>query len=624
MSVTIRVKRGTEQKILESSMQLGELAFSTDTCSLWGYNGLYKCVVGRAIVDSDSNKTTYSGSVGRLFYGSDTGNFYIHDGAEWKEYTVSGTGSKGDTGFGLFGAARVDGDGTVLDSVNLIINRSITGTYDCTFSDIIPTDANHSIHVQPYQTVTDTNAMVSNITSAGFRIEIGQGDNGGSPDTLLDTDFSVAVFRSEGLTASGYGATTFLELLDTPITYSGSEDYYLKVTSSGIEFSPISISSTFTDLTDTPVNYVGAAGKYLQVNSTEDGIQFTAVSGTSSDLDIAEDCFHAYLSADQSVGSTWGDITWDQEIFSGNSYSFTAPSSEITFTASGIYEVTYYMDIDVYPTDTSRTSSQVKIQEYNGLIWQDIPGTFSNMYHRNYNQGATNASVTIIRDMYPNYKLRIQAQRQSGGSDLFAVGGACGVTIKNAQGVRGNQGEQGPPGQDGEVTLDQLTSTSGVLVDYIDQQIATVSGGGGYESKLISCYDTSGGLDVNTSSWNVINWNSEVVKDTSFFTHSNSTNPSRINIQADGLYRMTYTVAVQGQFFGFANLHTAIGKNGSSVLPRSHSYCMVWNNYGSMNNTCVQELNTGDYIEIGCRGEGATGNVLTLADESQILVEFIR
>lgn len=74
----------------------------------------------------------------------------------------------------------------------------------------------------------------------------------------------------------------FLELDDTPTTYSGA-DSFLKIKSdeSGIEFTHID----FIDLHDTPTTYSGAADLPLVCNLSETGIMFglipeTAISGT--------------------------------------------------------------------------------------------------------------------------------------------------------------------------------------------------------------------------------------------------------------------------------------------------------------------------------------------------------
>jgi hypothetical protein len=74
---------------------------------------------------------------------------------------------------------------------------------------------------------------------------------------------------------------TFLDLTDTPSTYSGTENKYLMSTGSGTEFVDIQTpASTFLDLTDTASAYDN--GKYLV--STSSGIEFDTLSYISTDI----------------------------------------------------------------------------------------------------------------------------------------------------------------------------------------------------------------------------------------------------------------------------------------------------------------------------------------------------
>jgi len=75
------------------------------------------------------------------------------------------------------------------------------------------------------------------------------------------------------------GVTTFLGLTDTPDSYSGQAGKFVRVktTENGLEFSPISLR--FTDLIDVPNSYSGQGGKVVKVKATEDGLEFSAVAG---------------------------------------------------------------------------------------------------------------------------------------------------------------------------------------------------------------------------------------------------------------------------------------------------------------------------------------------------------
>jgi hypothetical protein len=72
----------------------------------------------------------------------------------------------------------------------------------------------------------------------------------------------------------------FLDLSDTPTTYSGSGDYYVRVksTADGLVFDTVSGTggaSTFLGLTDTPSTYAGSGNYFVRVKSTADGLEFT-------------------------------------------------------------------------------------------------------------------------------------------------------------------------------------------------------------------------------------------------------------------------------------------------------------------------------------------------------------
>ena len=147
-------------------------------------------------------------------------------------------------------------------------------------------------------------------------ITLGLGDND-HPQYLLTSDFIVY----SGTLQDQIGTQTFLDLTDTPATYSGAVGEYLKVVSEEVddytvpaydgvnfvfpvvytlpndddvdfEFFTESVSIgfydilpdldalTFLGLTDTPATYSGAAGKYLKV-SEETVLSYSPPSGDS-------------------------------------------------------------------------------------------------------------------------------------------------------------------------------------------------------------------------------------------------------------------------------------------------------------------------------------------------------
>lgn len=97
MSVTIQVKRGTDAQIQAATLAIGELAFATDTKSVFTYDGVVKQLVGRAMYDTLANRPAY-GIAGRLFMDSGTGVLYMDSGSAWISLGSSSHTSLSDIG----------------------------------------------------------------------------------------------------------------------------------------------------------------------------------------------------------------------------------------------------------------------------------------------------------------------------------------------------------------------------------------------------------------------------------------------------------------------------------------------------------------------------------------------
>jgi hypothetical protein len=140
-----------------------------------------------------------------------------------------------------------------------------------------------SSYSNPYTTVTiDESTLTSNLTDAKYGV-VSAGTYGSIPDHAHDgSEGSGGLVTISG----GGGASSFLQLTDTPSSYDGGK--YLRSTASGTEWATVSGgtggATTLLELTDTPTTYSGSEGKYLRV--TASGIEFTEVSsgGQSSTL----------------------------------------------------------------------------------------------------------------------------------------------------------------------------------------------------------------------------------------------------------------------------------------------------------------------------------------------------
>jgi hypothetical protein len=96
----------------------------------------------------------------------------------------------------------------------------------------------------------------------------------------LDTEIRTLLKRIRAVSA-GAGASTFLDLTDTPNSYSGQASKFLRVNTGEtmLEFVAVSIPSSFLDLSDTPSSYSGQGNKVVKVKATEDGLEFSTEAG---------------------------------------------------------------------------------------------------------------------------------------------------------------------------------------------------------------------------------------------------------------------------------------------------------------------------------------------------------
>jgi len=117
----------------------------------------------------------------------------------------------------------------------------------------------------------------------GGKDELPWGEGGG-----LDADTVDGLHASElrtPLYAGAIGKNRFIELDDTPSTYSGQAGKYPRVKSdeTGLEFATAAGVGTFKELTDTPDTYTTHGGKHVTVKDTEDGLEFSIHDKTVHD-----------------------------------------------------------------------------------------------------------------------------------------------------------------------------------------------------------------------------------------------------------------------------------------------------------------------------------------------------
>jgi len=127
----------------------------------------------------------------------------------------------------------------------------------------------------------------------------------------------------------------FLDLPDTPSSYSGEGGKTVKVNSGATALEFVAVSNpSFLNLTDTPSSYSGQANKLVAVNSTPNGLEF--VDKAFPTVILQHYASAGTDSGGQSNGS-WATRTLNREVLDTGSIC-TLSSNEFTLPA-GIYNI---------------------------------------------------------------------------------------------------------------------------------------------------------------------------------------------------------------------------------------------------------------------------------------------
>ena len=306
------------------------------------------------------------------------------------------TGPEGKIGFGLYAHAKTNSNGSVITSRGLAVSYVSTGTYDYTFLDPL-SSTNYSVIGQPFDTVTDTNVSVTNVTNTGFRVTIGKGDNGTTADVLVDTTHSVVVLGPEG-----------------PMGVAGSYDAWLSAGNTGTE-------GDFVESIKGPQGETGAspgAAKYCYRNAS-----------TNQDI------------------PTTGAITvkYDTLQYESNPAPFSYNTSTYEFTSN--HKDHYIVDYKVTTLVKSSTRSEyVSYLEINtGSGWVELPGSRQYHYSRLSSQGeGTVTSKVFLENFETGYQFRVRVgedQADAGNT----VANSCSLVIYTVS----SQGDKGDPGTPG-------------------------------------------------------------------------------------------------------------------------------------------------------------------------------
>ena len=148
--------------------------------------------------------------------------------------------------------------------------------------------------------------------------------------------------------------------------------------------------------------------------------------------------------------------------------------------------------------------------------------------------------------------------------------------------------------------------------------------------KVTQVLDSSGGVSISGTSEVVIGFDDELVVD-DIYSHSTSSNNSRVSVTEAGLYRVTYSLNTQNNTSGWgsyeANLKAWVRKNGSDKVKYSDSYSYNYDDtylYSTNTASFLVSLSANDYLELLAQQADSNSDSVTIAEQSWFMVERVR
>lgn len=135
--------------------------------------------------------------------------------------------------------------------------------------------------------------------------------------------------------------------------------------------------------------------------------------------------------------------------------------------------------------------------------------------------------------------------------------------------------------------------------------------------------------NVNVLSSTVeIPWDVTIFKDDTAFSHSTTTNPSRITVLHNGIYEINYMFSIVNDDNQRKTVRSRLLKNGTTYIDGSSSYSFTYSKFDDksthVSSSFLVELNSSDYIEVMVNGQTNPGFVYMIPNESLIFVRIMR
>lgn len=147
------------------------------------------------------------------------------------------------------------------------------------------------------------------------------------------------------------------------------------------------------------------------------------------------------------------------------------------------------------------------------------------------------------------------------------------------------------------------------------------------EEQVIQVGSTSS-INVNTVTPTAVPWDVEMFKDDTSFVHSNTVNPSRIQVVIGGTYEINYMFSLVNDNNQRKTLRSRVRLNGTNYVPRSACYAFTYSSSDDkatlVSSSFLVDMNAGDYLEIMVNQQTNTGNVNLVPNENLLFVRIMR
>jgi len=180
-----------------------------------------------------------------------------------------------------------DGTNFVLDTRMPMLSKSVAGSSNVTLTEsesrypAIDCTGALTANIALIVTTTPKFFLIRNSTSGSYTLTVKTSAGTG----VIVTQGARALLYCDGTNVVGVsGSVAFLDLTDTPASFSGQGGKSVRVNSGANALEFVAPVDAFVDLSDVPVSYSAQAGLYLRVNATEDGLEFASSGGGGGDV----------------------------------------------------------------------------------------------------------------------------------------------------------------------------------------------------------------------------------------------------------------------------------------------------------------------------------------------------